>query len=449
MALDVAGAQANAVFGRLLRQHRERAGLTQRELADLSTISVRAIRDLERGQVARPRRETASMLAEGLRLGPQARVLLLASARSTGVSDVFAELEARFKPISPLHALHGRENEVATLAAELASGERLITLTGLPGAGKSSVAAQVAQRLRARHHVPVLWLEAPLGDPARAAGTRHPGVSHVLSGLLPGLLDGPAGARHPASARADERGARPWTELAALTRSQPTILVVDGLADRRFSSPRLMSLLDDCPRLRVLSTADAPHGVSGERVLPLGALETASDASESAGDPRVRLLSDAIRRAGLRLHAQNDLPVLARICDLVDGLPLALMCVASWFTVFPVHEVWRRLASGPDSLLMHAAGINADARLTDGLRTSLHALSRGCRDLITSLAERPETAKFTLDDVTALSRRPLTECSALVRELRARSLIRVDESLDGRFRLLNLVRATALTDPAW
>ena len=44
--------------GEVLRAARIRAGMTQEQLAGLSTVSVRAIRDLEQGRVANPRRAT-------------------------------------------------------------------------------------------------------------------------------------------------------------------------------------------------------------------------------------------------------------------------------------------------------------------------------------------------------------------------------------------------------
>jgi len=62
-----------ARFGRLLRSHRNSLGATQRILAARSTVSVRAIRDLEHGRVGRPRRDTVRLIAAGLGLSGQAR----------------------------------------------------------------------------------------------------------------------------------------------------------------------------------------------------------------------------------------------------------------------------------------------------------------------------------------------------------------------------------------
>ncbi|MEV6118860.1 helix-turn-helix transcriptional regulator [Streptomyces sp. NPDC052109] len=68
-------------FGALLRARRSEAGLTQEELAERSGLSVRAIRDLERGRVARPRRETLRLLATALGLSEDEGEELLRLAR--------------------------------------------------------------------------------------------------------------------------------------------------------------------------------------------------------------------------------------------------------------------------------------------------------------------------------------------------------------------------------
>ncbi|MFJ8477704.1 helix-turn-helix domain-containing protein [Kitasatospora sp. NPDC094011] len=67
--------------GPLLRRWRLRAGLTQEELAERSGLSSRAIRDLERGRVRRPRLSTVRLLAEAMGLTEQERTQLSEAAR--------------------------------------------------------------------------------------------------------------------------------------------------------------------------------------------------------------------------------------------------------------------------------------------------------------------------------------------------------------------------------
>ncbi|WP_374935692.1 helix-turn-helix domain-containing protein [Streptomyces sp. SM11] len=68
-------------FGSLLQLYRAREGMTQKQLADFSAMSVRAIRDLEHGRAERPRRDTVRLLAEALRLDDQRRDIFERAAR--------------------------------------------------------------------------------------------------------------------------------------------------------------------------------------------------------------------------------------------------------------------------------------------------------------------------------------------------------------------------------
>ena len=74
-----------ATFAGLLRRARRHAGLTQQQLADFATVSVRAVRDLETGRSLAPRRETVLLLAAQLGLSRPALARfeeLAASGRS-------------------------------------------------------------------------------------------------------------------------------------------------------------------------------------------------------------------------------------------------------------------------------------------------------------------------------------------------------------------------------
>lgn len=68
-------------FGPLLRAHRREFGLTQEELARRCGLSDRAIRDLERGRVRRPRRATVELLSDALELGGPAAARFVDVAR--------------------------------------------------------------------------------------------------------------------------------------------------------------------------------------------------------------------------------------------------------------------------------------------------------------------------------------------------------------------------------
>ncbi len=72
----MAGHVTNGGLGDLIAEFRSRAGLTQAELAAKASLSVRALRDMERGRVAVPRPESVHRLADALQLSPAERGLI-------------------------------------------------------------------------------------------------------------------------------------------------------------------------------------------------------------------------------------------------------------------------------------------------------------------------------------------------------------------------------------
>lgn len=91
----VPGARVQHVFADLLRDCRELAGLTQRELATRSGISVSTIRDLEQGRSARPRSASVNALMVALRLPDQHKAEFRQAALSKGDSPVPGLVERR------------------------------------------------------------------------------------------------------------------------------------------------------------------------------------------------------------------------------------------------------------------------------------------------------------------------------------------------------------------
>ncbi|HEV2239320.1 MAG TPA: helix-turn-helix domain-containing protein, partial [Ktedonobacterales bacterium] len=97
-------------FGELLRQYRRAAGLTQGELAERAGLSRGAIDTLERGARRTPRKDTLSLLAEALALGPDDRTALTLAGRHAP-----AALAATHATSSALDGHNGHADAAATL----------------------------------------------------------------------------------------------------------------------------------------------------------------------------------------------------------------------------------------------------------------------------------------------------------------------------------------------
>jgi transcriptional regulator with XRE-family HTH domain len=373
-------------FPELLRFHRLRAGLTQRALADLSTVSPRAIRDLESGR-ANARTQTIHLLADGLRLqGPLRDLFVRASLSRRGVSPF---------PVSPpdrLDPILGRAAEAQALADILTPGRRrVVTLSGLPGVGKSRLAVEIAARLAAAGDRPAIWAS----DADAPELGRRLGGSAVLV-----VLDGVAAPR-PASAVAELLACCPGVRVLATSRIPWRLPGVQAAVVGPLAVPPASALTAAVPQ--VLSALTSCGQV--------GALRLPAAAVDLASYPSVRLLVERLTdvRPGLALSAA-EVEAAARLCRRVDGLPLAIEAVARRGRVLSL----RQLSELPDADLLDLGlpGAPAFSGLT-GRPGTLGAVLAGALDglgsahlaLLRDLAQ-PDRV-WTVPEAATLLARPL------------------------------------------
>ncbi|MFC9592349.1 helix-turn-helix domain-containing protein [Streptomyces sp. NPDC056944] len=424
---------ATAALGTLIRGHRLRIGLTQQELADLSTISVRAIRDLEKGKAQRPRADTVRLIADGLRLGPRARTALEDAVRRGHRGGAGARYFAAERPAPPvpLHPLIERDAEATVLTEELRSGtERLITVVGLSGVGKTRLALEAAARLHAAGF-PVLWHTAPgaVSDSLPACDDRSAALTADCAAFLHG--EGEADDLAPA--------------LSGALGDRPVLLVLDGVDPAVLDFHRLTRLLRELPGLRLLVTADAPWNVPGERLFLLSPLEAPDPSGGVRPDaPAARFLLSRLRHVRPDIVPDNRvLTDIAWVAHRLDGHPLALSAAASWLTVCDLTTLRGIVESDPAPLLDHLADGRSGSRLRERVARTLADLPDGHRQLISALCAATED-EFVLEDVVRLTGMPLPSCGRAVRDLLVSGVIRSSTDA-GRsaFRVLCVVRAIA------
>ncbi|WP_328917399.1 MULTISPECIES: helix-turn-helix domain-containing protein [unclassified Streptomyces] len=438
------GSEDTARFGALIRGHRLRIGLTQRELADLSTISMRAIRNLEQGRARRPRPETIRLIADALRLGDRARAALESAVQQRHFTDpVICDLsEDPPAPPTALHPAVGREAETAVLVRELIGGvERLVNVVGLSGVGKSRLALEVADRLHGEG-LPVLWFAFPGAAPDYLSSMES-GLSALVSGCVADLYGpGPLSV----GAGAGSGGVDVLTELVG---ERQVLLVLDGAPAEPPRPERLSRLLRDCPGLRMLVTGDRPWDVPGERTFLLGPLDipparvTDDRGFTAFGDiPAVRVFLSQLRRVRPEFAPSSaDLAQVAEICRRLDGLPMALAAAASWLMVYDLPTLRDCAGSDPAPLLDHLAGGDGGRYFRQALHHRLRRLPAGQGALLAALCARPQ-AEFDLADVVALTGRAPGDCGRMVRDLLIHGVIRTGhDSGRAQFQVLRLVRA--------
>lgn len=278
--------------------------MTQETLAERSGLSVRGISDLERGVKQRPHPETIRLLAAALGLAPET----LASFRESAAPRLApAALPA------PLTSLIDREDEAPAIAALLrpGAGNRLVTLTGPGGVGKTRLAIQVA------------------GD---VLGDFVDGVAFVpLAGLTDPLLVPDATAT--ALGIREAPGRAPLDALARALHDRQALVVMDNVEHLLAAAPDFAALLAACPGLTILATSRSPLRITGEREYPVRPLALPTPGRHSPAEladvPSVGLFvrqAQAVQPQFVVTDA-NAAAVLA-ICTRVDGLPLALELAA-------------------------------------------------------------------------------------------------------------------------
>jgi predicted ATPase/DNA-binding SARP family transcriptional activator len=316
--------------------------------------------DALRSAAARPLRERTYLLAveilarggrqpDAMRLAHQFRSQL-ADATGFDPTPGFAALERavatgdlddRGKPLVPRPRPHaplvGRAHELASLR-RLVEAQRLVTVVGPGGIGKTRLSMEVAADLAAANDEPgarpvavvelaLIEDSAHLSDALRAAlGLRTPVNEDVVAAAIGVLAAG-----------------RP-------------VVVLDNCEHLADACRDLVSaLLGACPELTLLATSREPLGLAGEHVLRLGPLPVPGPdgvpADQLAAIPAVQAFIEfATRRSAGFAPTDEDLVLIGDIVRRLDGLPLAVELAAGRVGVLGLGDLRDRLGRALDIL---------------------------------------------------------------------------------------------------
>lgn len=352
---------------------------------------------------------------------------------------VDAEMTALAAPArqTPPHNLYiqltsfvGREREIADLKSLLAVN-RLLTLTGVGGCGKTRLAFEVASGVVGTYANGVWLVElAALTDPT----------------LVPQAVASALGV--------PEQADRPMIEtLSAYFRSRELLLVLDNCEHLTVACAVLVeTLLRMCPNLRVLATSREPLHIAGELIWRVPSLSLPDPQSL----PPVELLMqfEAVRlfieRAavvlpGYALSAQNA-PAIAQVCYRLDGMPLAIELAAARVKVLPAEQIATRL---DDCFTLLTGGSRTTMTRQQTLKATLDwsylLLSAQEQRLLQRLAVFAGGCSLeAAEAVCAGDGIATAEVLDLLTQLVDRSLVVAEEHAGGaRFRLLETIRQYA------
>ena len=211
----------------------------------------------------------------------------------------------------------GRAAQMTDLE-KLLVDNRLVTLTGAGGAGKTRLAVEIAARIAPEFRDGVWYVDlAPITDPDLVPVA----VARAL-----GLPDQP--------------GRSTVDTLLRLVPDRQMLVVLDNCEHLLDASADLVvTLLGGAPGLTVLATSREPIGVTGEATWRVPSL--------SVADAAIELFADRARLAQTGFTITDDnAAVVVEICRRLDGMPLAIELAAARVRALSPAEILDGLRDG-------------------------------------------------------------------------------------------------------
>jgi predicted ATPase/DNA-binding SARP family transcriptional activator len=308
-------------------------------------------------------------------------------------------------PPIPVTPLLGRERELEE-TSRLLETTRLLTITGAGGSGKTRLALELSHRLGNRYDGRVYWVDLQsITEPALVE-------EQILDALS--IRDAPA------------MGAMQL--IIDQLRDDKVLLVLDNCEHViHAAAVAAEAILRGCSRATILTTTREALGIAGEQTWLVPPLSV-QDATQLFAERARAVVPSFV------IDAQNA-DAVARICNRLDGIPLAIELAAARVKVLTVEQILERLSDAFRLLSSGSRTLPRHRTIHETIDWSYRLLSPDEQELLRLLAVFAGT--FTLEAAEAVCGRDvLTHLSALV-----------DKSLvlfDTRYRLLETVRQFAV-----
>lgn len=358
------------IFNQWLKHRRKALDMTQDELAMRAGCSVSALRKIESGE-RRPSKQLAGLLAEALELSSEERQTFIRVARGElnierlpqpGIEQLnsfseFLKLQETQpgmagKSASPGHqiplpttTLIGREAEISTLERLFSDSQcRLLTLTGIGGIGKTRLAIEFALRNEANFPGGIFYIPlTPLKSPKEIISA----IADVLDFRFFGSTEPKEQLINFIAGEINQEALLVFDNLEHLLVKDPAFNPVSGAAEL------VSEFLQRLPMVKILGTSRERMNLQGEWMYDLHGLSVPPEnyvgQLEEYGSIELFVRSARRIKPGFEIDVDQQAS-LVQLCQLVEGVPLAVELAASWVCVLSCQEIAQEIKASMDFL---------------------------------------------------------------------------------------------------
>jgi len=308
-------------------------------------------------------------LAEELGIEPTDETIALYERISESASRRINHCRLTNLPPSPTPFV-GREAELAELAELLANPDcRLLTIVGPGGIGKTRLALQVAADQVGGFAHGVYF--APLASISSAEN------------LVPTIADALA---FPFDSQRD-----PKEQLLNYLHGKETLLVLDNLEHVLEGVGLLAKILQRAPGVVFLATSRERLNLREEWVYTVEGL-TYPEEGEAEDRSKVYSAIDLFHQRACQAHrilasSETEIPYVARICQLVEGMPLGIELAAAWADARSCEEIAQEIERNLDVLSTSLRNVPARHRSVRAtFEYSWHLLTETEKDIFSRLS---------------------------------------------------------------